>query len=247
VARLGGDEFCVLLPRRPPASAAKSRRRSWGQDRQPRRHRAVCRPPQGRRGCDHARPLSAAAELPQIPGLTGEAGSYAERLFTFPVIAKLPCDDARAALVEPARQQKVEYAEAAVELALEWTEGYPSYIQQLGKHAWNLADSSPIGRDDIEAARPAAQTALDRSIYEVRVQRATEQERRYMRAMAELGNGPYRSGAVAGKLGKTTGAVSVIQRLLDKGLAYATEDYGYRLPTEADESASTRRSIQVAL
>jgi hypothetical protein len=170
----------------------------------------------------------AAAGLPQIPRLTGEARSYAERLFTFPVIANLPLDDARAALVEPARQQKVEYAEAAVELALEWTEGYPFYIQQLGKHAWNLADSSPIGRDDIEAATPVAQTALDRSIYEVRVQRATEQERRYMRAMAELGEGPYRSGAVAGKLGKTTGAVSVIrQRLLDKGLAYATEDYGY--------------------
>jgi AAA ATPase domain len=170
----------------------------------------------------------AAAGLPQIPRLTGEARSYAERLFTFPVIANLPLDDARAALVEPARQQKVEYAEAAVELALGWTEGYPFYIQQLGKHAWNLAHSSPIGRDDIEAARPAAQTALDRSIYEVRVQRATEQERRYMRAMAELGDGPYRSGAVAGKLGKTTGAVSVIrQRLLDKGLAYATEDYGH--------------------
>jgi hypothetical protein len=170
----------------------------------------------------------AAAGLPQIPRLTGEARSYAERLFTFPVIANLPLDDARAALVEPARQQKVEYAEAAVELALEWTEGYPLYIQQLGKHAWNLADSSPIGRDDVEAATPAAQTALDRNIYEVRVQRATEQERRYMRAMAELGEGPYRSGAVAGKLGKTTGAVSVIrQRLLDKGLTYATEDYGY--------------------
>jgi hypothetical protein len=170
----------------------------------------------------------AAAGLPQIPRLTGEARSYAERLFTFPVIANLPLDDARAALVEPARQQKVEYAEAAIELALEWTEGYPFYIQQLGKHAWNLADSSPIGRDDIEAATPAAQTALDRSIYEVRVQRATEQERRYMRAMAELGEGPYRSGAVAGRLGKTTGAVSVTrQRLLDKGLAYATEDYGY--------------------
>jgi hypothetical protein len=170
----------------------------------------------------------AAAGLPQIPRLTGEARSYAERLFTFPVIANLPLDDARAALVEPARQQKVEYAEAAVELALEWTEGYPFYIQQLGKHAWNLADSSPIGRDDVEAATPAAQTALDRNIYEVRVQRATEQERRYMRAMAELGEGPYRSGAVAGKLGKTTGAVSVIrQRLLDKGLTYATEDYGY--------------------
>src|SRR3954447_12845775 len=46
----------------------------------------------------------AAAGLPQIPRLTGEARSYAERLFTFPVIANLPEDDARVALVEPARQ-----------------------------------------------------------------------------------------------------------------------------------------------
>jgi AAA ATPase domain len=170
----------------------------------------------------------AGAGLPQIPRLTGEARSYAERLFTFPVIANLPSDDARAALVEPARQQNVEFTEDAVELALSWTGGYPFYIQQLGKHAWNLASTSPIGRGDIEAAMPAAQAALDMSIYEVRVQRATDQERRYMRAMAELGGGPYRSGAVAAKLGKTTAAVSMVrQRLLDKGLIYATEDYGY--------------------
>lgn len=170
----------------------------------------------------------AAAGLPQIPRLTGEARSYAERLFTFPVIANLPADDARAALVEPARQQGVEYAEDAVQLALSWTEGYPFYVQQLGKHAWNLADRSPIGMTHIEAARSVAQSALDTSIYEVRVQRATDQERRYMRAMAELGDGPYKSGAVATKLGKTTGAISMVrQRLLDKGLVYATEDYGY--------------------
>lgn len=170
----------------------------------------------------------AAAGLPQIPRLTGEARSYAERLFTFPVIANLPVKDARAALVEPARQQGVEYGEDAIELALSWTGGYPFYIQQLGKHSWNLADRSPIGRADIEAAMPAAQEALDTSIYAVRVQRATDQERRYMRAMAELGPGPYRSGAVAAALGRKTAAVSMIrQRLLDKGLVYATEDYGY--------------------
>src|SRR3954464_11296707 len=145
----------------------------------------------------------AGAGLPQIPRLTGEARSYAERLFTFPVIANLPADDARAALVEPARQQNVEYTEDAVELALSWTGGYPFYIQQLGKHAWNLAPVSPIGTPHIEAAMPAARAALAMSIYEVRVQRATGQERRYMRAMAELGGGPYRSGAVAAKLGRT--------------------------------------------
>ena len=205
----------------------------------------------------------AAAGLPQIPRLTGEARSYAERLFSFPVIANLPADDARAALVEPARQHGVEYAEDAIELALTWTEGYPFYIQQLGKHAWNIADSSPIRKADIEAGMPAAQTALDASIYEVRVQRATDQERRYMRAMAELGRGPYKSGAVAAKLGRKTAAFSTIrQRLLDKGLIYATEDYGYvdftvprfgefmerympyRKPRSARRPASGRRGSQ---
>jgi hypothetical protein len=170
----------------------------------------------------------AAAGLPQIPRLTGEARSYAERLFSFPVIANLPEPDARAALVEPARQQEVEFEQDAVDTALRWTGGYPFYIQQLGKHAWNLAQRSPITLADVEAAMPAAQAGLDASTYEVRIQRATEQERRYMRAMAELGEGPYKSGAVAAKLGRKTTEVSVIrQRLLEKGLIYATEDYGY--------------------
>jgi hypothetical protein len=80
----------------------------------------------------------------------------------------------------------------------------------------------------VEDALPAAQAALDRAIYEVRVQRATANERRYMRAMAELGEGPYRSGAVARKRGQASTALSQVrQRLLDKGLIYATEDYGY--------------------
>jgi hypothetical protein len=180
--------------------------------------------------CNQKRlPVSAAAAgLPQIPRLTGEARSYAERLFDFPTIANLDPEAATAALVEPARAQGVAYADDAVELALEWTEGYPFYIQQIGKHAWNQAAASPITRADVEEALPAAQAALDRAIYEVRVQRATANERKYMRAMAELGDGPYQSGAVARKLGQISTAVSPVrQRLLSKGLIYATEDYGY--------------------
>ena len=75
---------------------------------------------------------------------------------------------------------------------------------------------------------PAAQAALDAGIYEVRAQRATDQERRYMRAMAELGAGPYRCGEIAARLGrKTTELSTVRQRLLEKGSIYATEEYGY--------------------
>jgi hypothetical protein len=170
----------------------------------------------------------AAAGLPQIPRLTGEARSYAERLFTFPTIANLSSEAAAAALTEPARQNGVEYTPDAVARAVEWTAGYPFFIQQLGKHAWNAAEKSPITLKDVDAAIPIAQEALDSSLYEVRVQRATPAERRYMRAMAELGAGPYRSGAVAGKLAKSSAALSQLRdRLISKGLIYATEDYGY--------------------
>lgn len=170
----------------------------------------------------------AGAALPQIPQLTGQARSYAERLFEFPSIENLAEESATLALVEPARQRKVEYTDEAVRLALEWTAGYPFYIQQLGKHAWNLAEGSPIAGDDVARAIPIAQDALDKSTYEVRVQRATEGERRYMRAMAELGQGPYRSGQVAEKLGlAVTQASPTRQQLLTKGLIYATEEFGY--------------------
>jgi hypothetical protein len=170
----------------------------------------------------------AAAGLPHIPGLTGEARSYAERLFRFPRIGALSATDARAALVVPAEREGAAYDEAAIALTLELTQGYPFYIQEYGKHIWNLARSSPIAPEDVALARPRAEDALDRGIYEVRIQRATQKERRYLRAMAELGSGPYKVGAVANAMGSTTTALSTIrQKLLDRGLVYATEDYGH--------------------
>lgn len=170
----------------------------------------------------------AAAALPQIPFLSGEARSYAERLFDYPVIGNLDREAAISAFADPARRQQVNFTDEAVALALDWTAGYPFYVQQLGKHAWNIAAVSPIGAEVIEQAIPAAQAALDKSIYEVRYQRATAGERRYMSAMAELGDGPYRSGLVAERWGGTvTSASPTRQQLLVKGLIYATEDYGF--------------------
>jgi len=174
-------------------------------------------------------PITAvAAGLPQIPKLSGDARSYAERLFTFPTITSLSEAGARSALVGPAALQGVEFDDAAIVEALSWTSGYPFFLQQLGKHAWNVAERSPISAEDIERAKEAAQDALDRSLYEVRIQRATEREREYMRSMAELAPGPYRTGDVARGLERKTSEVSTVrQALLDKGLIFATEDYGF--------------------
>lgn len=170
----------------------------------------------------------AAAGLPQIPGLAGEARSYAERLFLFPDIGALDDAAARAALVLPAEREGATYTEEAVRRTLELTKRYPFYIQEYGKHIWNLAPASTITAQDVDNAAPRAQEALDRGIYEVRIQRATAKERRYLRAMAELGAGPYKVGSVAKAMGSTTTALSTVrQKLLDRGLIYATEDYGH--------------------
>jgi len=170
----------------------------------------------------------AGAALPQIPQLTGEARSYAERLFNFPTIENLERDAATAALVEPARRHGVEYSADAIEEAIEWTAGYPFYIQQLGKHAWNIAEGDRIDLDDVRRSMPVAQAALDKGTYEVRMQRTTDGERRYLRAMAELGEGPYRSGQVAKKAGQSvTSASPTRQQLMNKGLIYATEEFGH--------------------
>jgi AAA ATPase domain len=201
----------------------------------------------------------AAAGLPQIPRLAGEARSYAERLFRFPYIGALDERAATSALVVPAEREGATYVEGAVQRTLELTQGYPFYLQEYGKHIWNLAPSSPITEGDVETAAPRAEESLDRGIYEVRIQRATVKERRYLRAMAELGAGPYRVGAVAKAMGSTTTALSTVrQKLLDRGLIYATEDYGHvdftvprfdefmrrHMPFKAAPSRTTRSRAQ---
>ena len=74
--------------------------------------------------------------------------------------------------------------------------GYPFFIQQLGKHAWNLAQGH---RSRPTMSRPRYRRPSRAGLEHLRgsIQRATHEERRYMRAMAELGDGPYKSGAVA--------------------------------------------------
>jgi hypothetical protein len=127
-----------------------------------------------------------------------------------------------------AQREDLTYEETAIEHTLELTQGYPLYLQEYGKHIWNLAHSSPITRTDIDAAAPRAEESLAAGIYEVRIQRATVKERRYLHAMAELGPGPYKVGVVAKAMGSTTTALSTLrQKLLDRGLIHATEDYGF--------------------
>ncbi|MGH9272790.1 MAG: ATP-binding protein, partial [Ilumatobacteraceae bacterium] len=161
------------------------------------------------------------AGLPQIPRLAGEAKSYAERLFTFPSIGRLPDDQAAAALAEPAARLDVTYESEALAEITRYTEGYPYFLQEYGKLVWDESPSSPIGLADVRRVRPLVETHLDSNFFKVRVDRATDLELRYLRAMAELGPDSHRANDVARVLERTSEQLGPVRaRLIAKGLLY---------------------------
>lgn len=143
------------------------------------------------------------AGLPQLRGRMGDAKSYAERLFDFPEIGPLDKADATAAIVKPAEKEGVAVLDQAVDLIVMKTMGYPYFLQEWGKHAWDIAPRSPITEQDVMNASREAVAALDESFFRVRFDRLTPGEKKYLRAMAELGPGPHRSGDIADQLGRT--------------------------------------------
>lgn len=164
------------------------------------------------------------AGLPQILGLAGQSKSYAERLFDYPKVGALNYDDAKQALVQPAKAMGVTYNEDALAKIITVTKGYPYFLQQWGYEVWNLTASSPIKFDDVERATNAAIAALDESFFRVRFDRCTPSEKRYMRALADLGEGAKRSGDVADRLGlKVTSIGPTRSKLITKGMIYSPQ------------------------
>ena len=162
------------------------------------------------------------AGLPQLVGRAGRAKSYAERLFEYPEIGPLKEDEARRALVVPAKALGVDYEEGALEEIMAQTKAYPYFIQEWGKHSWHCAHASPITREDAISATELAIQELDASFFRVRFDRLTPTEKRYLRAMAELGEGPHRSGEVAHLLNRDVQAVAPIRAtLIGKGMVYS--------------------------
>lgn len=162
------------------------------------------------------------AGLPQMPRLAGEAKSYSERLFRFVQIGELDAStDARDALVLPAKDLRVEFESPAVGSIVDYTQGYPYFLQEYGRIVWDEASASPIMLDDVESVLPLVEARLDESFFRVRAERTTELELRYLYAMAELGPEPHRASEVARRIKRTVEQAGPIRsRLIDKGLLY---------------------------
>ncbi len=184
------------------------------------------------------------AGLPHLPRLAGEAKSYAERLFKFPVIGRLSESEAATALIEPAGEQGVEIDDRAVHTVVVYTDGYPYFLQEYGKILWDYAASSPITALEAVEAQAVVESKLDGSFFRVRVERTSELELRYMRAMAELGPEPQRAGDVADLIGRTSEQLGPTRsRLIEKGLLY-TPGYGLAAFTVPQFDRFLRRSYR---
>lgn len=162
------------------------------------------------------------AGLPQLRGHAGKAKSYAERLFDYPEVGPLDAIDARRAIELPALAEDILIDEQALDRIVRETHGYPYFLQEWGKHAWEAADSSPIGVDDVERGSVLALAALDEGFFRVRFDRLTPAEKRYLRAMAELGAGPHRSGDIAAVLRKQSPSLGPTRsNLISKGMVWS--------------------------
>lgn len=178
--------------------------------------------------------LLVGAGLPQIAGLMGEAKSYSERLVRFVTVGPLDRLEAHKALSIPAEAEDVRWQDEALDRVFHITEGYPYFVQEWGAQSWRAARGTPIKLEDVERATPIAIEELDNSFFRVRLDRLSPLERRYLRAMAEAGEGErIASSAVAATLGKTVGAAAPTRdSLIKKGMIYAVQhgEVGFTVP-----------------
>ena len=168
------------------------------------------------------------AGLPHLPAALSASKSYAERLFHYRVVDRLPREQADRALLIPASTEQVGYATAALDELYRLTDGYPYFVQAFGKVTWDSAPGSPITLDDVVHSAPVAEAELAVGFFGSRFERATPAERDYMRAVAELGagthDGPVSTADVAASLGRKPSSLSPARDgLIKKGLVFAEE------------------------
>lgn len=164
------------------------------------------------------------AGLPHLPGVLSEVRSYAERLFEYRTIARLADAEATAAITDPVRPHGVEFAPDALTRILNASGGYPYFLQEYGRAAWEISPGPTINDDDAQTASIIGLERLDAGFFRSRWNRATPSERRLLVAMAEDGEGPSSSSDVARRMGiKATSLGPYRANLISKGLVYAPE------------------------
>ena len=166
------------------------------------------------------------AGLPSLVRFSGNAKTYAERLFEYPEIGPLDSTEAKRALVIPAIRENVEFEEDAISEVVSQTQGYPYFLQEWGYQAWNTAQNTPITLSDIKKSNALVLDRLEQNFFKSRYERVSDAQMRYLKAMARCGPGPHRTGQIAQTMGKSSRQVSSVREaLIHSGMIYSPK-YG---------------------
>src|SRR3954447_5492539 len=172
--------------------------------------------------------LVVGAGLPHLPVALAASKSYAERLFRYVVVDRLPREMSDRALLVPAGTEGVDYAPEALDELYALTDGYPYFVQAYGKVTWDTAVASPIQLSDVQEAAPEAEGELAIGFFGARYDRTTPAERDSMRAMADVGvltnGGAVTTSDIARALARKPQSLSPARDgLIKKGLVYSAE------------------------
>lgn len=161
-----------------------------------------------------------AAGLPSLPSAVTDAATFGERS-DFHELRLLNDVATIEALKLPAEQLGVRWTQPALEQAIELTQGYPHEVQLLGEATWNAARperGSSISLGHVRQGREIAERRMDQ-LFSARLAKTTDEQRRFLTAMASLGDSAVTRGSIASALGVATEALSrPRQDLIDRGL-----------------------------
>lgn len=165
------------------------------------------------------------AGLPKIAKIAGDVKSYAERLFDFIEIDSLNNEEAKLALIEPAKRFQINYTDEAVNKIIEITQGYPYFLQEYGKWVWECKkEESIIDIKIVNKAYDKFEQSLDKAFFKVRHDRATAREIEFMTAMVACEKLPCSTKEIANIMGESIQAISPLRaQLIHKGFIYATK------------------------
>lgn len=171
--------------------------------------------------------LLVGAGLPQVARLAGEAKSYAERLFQYPAVGALDPASARQAIEKPIVDEDATITAEALEVIIERTRGYPFFLQEWASVIWNNAEGVEITFEDADRSYSETLASLDEGFFKVRIDRLTKAEVQFVKAMAQLGDGPYAMADIARRMNRTQKSLGPSRAsIISKGMIYST-DHGY--------------------
>lgn len=162
------------------------------------------------------------AGLPKLLKMLGEAKTYSERQFNFVKIDSLPRDKAIEAIVRPAQKLGVSYSDGAVDAIIDYTEGYPYFIQELCSTIWTSSDSKCISLETVLKCTSLTDIRLDEGFFSVRYDRCTPRQKEFLIAMVRCGELPCTLANVAHYMERDVSSIGPLRaQLISKGMIYS--------------------------